>query len=102
MAFLSYIDSVHACSDTNMNIEEFGNVMPLRGLPGGLSIPRNNSHREDEGDISLEPYVGLEFDSAEGAQEFYNIYATRNGFRIRIGQLYRSITVLCFCFPISL
>lgn len=112
-----------------MNIEEFGNVMPLRVLPAGLSIPRNISHREDggdirqaglniprnnshreaggdirpaglsiprnnshgeDGDIRLEPYVGLEFDSAEGAQEFYSIYATRNGFRIRIGQLYRS------------
>ncbi|KAK4377690.1 hypothetical protein RND71_003986 [Anisodus tanguticus] len=43
-----------------------------------------------EGESILEPNIGLEFNTPEDAQEFYNHYATKNGFKIRIGQLYRS------------
>ncbi|MFS7942126.1 putative transcription factor FAR family [Helianthus anomalus] len=38
----------------------------------------------------MQPRVGLEFDSAEAAQAYYTSYAAQAGFRIRIGQLYRS------------
>ncbi|XP_059650396.1 protein FAR1-RELATED SEQUENCE 7-like [Cornus florida] len=73
-----------------MNREELGNIMTVRAKPVGAVFLKNNGHREDEGHSRLEPQVGLEFDSAEDAQEFYNMYATQVGFKIRIGQLYRS------------
>ncbi|KAM7462991.1 hypothetical protein LguiA_031112 [Lonicera macranthoides] len=73
-----------------MNREELGNTMTVRTKPAGLVVLKYNGHREDGGQSKLEPYVGLQFDSAEDAQEFYNLYATQSGFRIRIGQLYRS------------
>ncbi|XAR57155.1 hypothetical protein NMG60_11025195 [Bertholletia excelsa] len=77
-------------SDTEMNREELGNVMTVRAKPAGALFVKNNGHREDEGESRIEPNVGLEFDSAEDAQEFYSLYAAQAGFRIRIGQLYRS------------
>ncbi|KDP40075.1 hypothetical protein JCGZ_02073 [Jatropha curcas] len=54
----------------------------------------NNSriNGEDEGESRLEPCMGLEFVSADNARQFYGAYATRVGFRIRTGQLYRSRT----------
>lgn len=73
-----------------MNREESHNTMTVRAKPAGLVVLKNNGHKEDEGESKLEPYAGLEFDSAEEAQEFYNLYAAESGFRIRIGQLYRS------------
>lgn len=65
------------------------NSMNLRSKQGE-AIFKSNGQREDEGESRIEPYVGLEFDTAEAAQEFYNTYATQTGFKIRIGQLYRS------------
>lgn len=73
-----------------MNREELGNAITVRAKPIALTIVKENGHRDDEGESKLEPHVGLEFDSAEDAQEFYNLYATQVGFKIRIGQLYRS------------
>ncbi|GFZ21873.1 FAR1-related sequence 7 [Actinidia rufa] len=73
-----------------MNREELGNIVTVRAKPAGTLLVKNKGHREDEGESRLEPHVGLEFDSAEDAQEFYNLYAAQAGFRIRIGQLYRS------------
>lgn len=65
------------------------NTMNLRSKTGA-SVFKTNGQREDEGESKGEPYVGLEFDTPEAAQEFYNTYATQAGFKIRIGQLYRS------------
>ncbi|CAI9776289.1 unnamed protein product [Fraxinus pennsylvanica] len=76
--------------DTDMNREELGNIMTVRTKPAGLLIGKSNGHCDDEGESKMEPHVGLEFDSAEEAQEFYSDYATQVGFKIRIGQLYRS------------
>ncbi|XP_022849212.1 protein FAR1-RELATED SEQUENCE 7-like isoform X1 [Olea europaea var. sylvestris] len=76
--------------DTDMNREESGNIMTVRTKPAGLLIGKSNGHCDDEGESKMEPHVGLEFDSAEEAQEFYSDYATQVGFKIRIGQLYRS------------
>ncbi|KAL3634607.1 hypothetical protein CASFOL_021661 [Castilleja foliolosa] len=75
---------------TEMNREELGNIMTVRTKPPALVVSKNNGHRDDIGQSNMEPYVGLEFDSAEDAQEFYSAYATQVGFKIRIGQLYRS------------
>ncbi|KAL3812736.1 hypothetical protein ACJIZ3_014004 [Penstemon smallii] len=73
-----------------MNREDLGPLMTVRTKPVDLVVGRSNGHRDDEGNSKMEPQVGLEFDSAEDAQEFYNGYATQVGFKIRIGQLYRS------------
>ncbi|PIN08514.1 hypothetical protein CDL12_18906 [Handroanthus impetiginosus] len=73
-----------------MNREEFGNVMTVRTKPAALVVAKSNGHQDVGGQSKMEPHVGLEFDSAEEAQEFYSAYATQVGFKIRIGQLYRS------------
>ncbi|KAK9077714.1 hypothetical protein SSX86_006051 [Deinandra increscens subsp. villosa] len=71
-----------------MNRQDLGNTMTVRTKPGP-AVFRTNRQRED-GESRIDPCVGLEFDSAEAAQEYYTSYATQSGFRIRIGQLYRS------------
>ncbi|CAI0422418.1 unnamed protein product, partial [Linum tenue] len=43
-----------------------------------------------DADTSDEPYVGQEFDSEAAAHAFYNSYATRVGFIIRVSKLSRS------------
>ncbi|XP_050219353.1 protein FAR1-RELATED SEQUENCE 7-like isoform X2 [Mercurialis annua] len=52
----------------------------------------NNLNTFNLEELGVEPCLGLEFDSSDDAREFYNAYAIRIGFRIRIGQLYRSRT----------
>ncbi|XP_057956744.1 protein FAR1-RELATED SEQUENCE 7 [Malania oleifera] len=69
------------CGNNTMNLK----AKPLRAI--GL---RNGGNIDDEGESKLEPHVGLEFDSADDAREFYNLYAMQVGFKIRTGQLYRS------------
>ncbi|CAA0824990.1 Protein FAR1-RELATED SEQUENCE 7 [Striga hermonthica] len=66
--------------------------MTIRTRPPPLAVAKNNCHRDDDddGQPKMEPHVGLEFDTAEDAQDFYSAYATQAGFKIRIGQLYRS------------
>ncbi|KAI9176241.1 hypothetical protein LWI28_000313 [Acer negundo] len=39
---------------------------------------------------SVEPYVGMEFDSEEAAMVYYDLYAKRVGFIIRVGNCHRS------------
>lgn len=73
-----------------MNREELENFMTFRAKPAGSLLVKSNDFREDSGDPNFDLQVGLEFDTSEDAQEFYNSYATQTGFRIRIGQLYRS------------
>ncbi|GLT42055.1 hypothetical protein SLA2020_160770 [Shorea laevis] len=76
-------------SGTDPKSAECVNAMIVKAYPVG--ILRVNDHiNGEEGESRLEPYVGLEFDSADEAREFYTAYAMRVGFRIRIGQLYRS------------
>ncbi|KAL6526530.1 hypothetical protein OROGR_015620 [Orobanche gracilis] len=79
--------------NTDMNRGELGNIMTVRARPSPVLIPRNNGHPDDDDDdghCKTEPHVGLEFDTAEDAQDFYSAYAAQAGFNIRIGQLYRS------------
>ncbi|XP_010486114.1 PREDICTED: protein FAR1-RELATED SEQUENCE 7 isoform X1 [Camelina sativa] len=68
------------------------NNMVVKAYPLGMRIMNHNGIGEDEGDSRVEPYVGLEFDTAEEARDYYNSYATRTGFKVRTGQLYRSRT----------
>ncbi|XVF62732.1 hypothetical protein PTKIN_Ptkin09bG0031700 [Pterospermum kingtungense] len=68
------------------------NSMVVRAYPLGIVHMINNGNVENGGESGMELAVGLEFDSADEAREFYGQYATRFGFRIRTGQLYRSRT----------
>ncbi|KAK6916852.1 Zinc finger, SWIM-type [Dillenia turbinata] len=43
-----------------------------------------------EGDLDLEPYEGMEFESEEAAKAFYNSYARRVGFSTRVSSSRRS------------
>lgn len=43
-----------------------------------------------EGETIQEPYVGMEFESAEDARSFYNSYARRVGFGVRVNYSHRS------------
>lgn len=43
-----------------------------------------------EVDINVEPYVGMEFESEEAAMMYYDAYAKRLGFIIRVGNCHRS------------
>lgn len=80
-------------SDTDSKIEDCGNNFVNNAYPLRMLMPAMNIvSRDDEGESILEPYVGLAFDSADGAREFYTLYAARIGFKVRIGQLYRSRT----------
>ncbi|XP_061349781.1 protein FAR1-RELATED SEQUENCE 7-like isoform X2 [Gastrolobium bilobum] len=60
--------------------------------PVGTELAMNNASGEEEIEYACEPYIGLEFDSADDALKFYTSYAKRTGFKVRIGQLYRSRT----------
>lgn len=54
------------------------------------TIAKNNDQNHDHHDEEREANVGLEFDMAEDAQEWYSDFATKKRFRICVGQLYRS------------
>lgn len=92
--FSFFFGACYECSPgTDPHSEDYGNTMIVKAYP--LGVLRVNSKvdvEEDEGESRVEPYIGLEFDSADDAREFYCVYAMRMGFRIRTGQLYRSRT----------
>ncbi|KAL7124594.1 hypothetical protein ABFS83_14G059300 [Erythranthe nasuta] len=54
-----------------------------------IEIEENNTRSVEGGEV-LEPYVGMEFESEEDARRFYNDYARRVGFVVRIMQRRRS------------
>ena len=76
--------------DTDPNSEECGNNMVIKAYPVGMVRAIDIVNGGDEGESRVEPHVGLAFDSADDAREFYSLYAKRMGFKIRTGQLYRS------------
>ncbi|TXG71860.1 hypothetical protein EZV62_000439 [Acer yangbiense] len=77
---------------TDLNTEVCGNTMIVKAFPLGMLRVANNVNIEDDGESTVEPHAGLEFDSADDARDFYSQYATRMGFKTRTGQLYRSRT----------
>ncbi|KAK3175722.1 hypothetical protein Dsin_029445 [Dipteronia sinensis] len=61
-----------------------------RPCPSGVINFKRLKKAGDGGESIAEPSVGLEFNSANDAYLFYQTYAENKGFRIRIGQLFRS------------
>ncbi|KAM7258677.1 hypothetical protein ACFE04_014418 [Oxalis oulophora] len=57
---------------------------------GLIDFKRLKKDGDRQQQIKAEPYTGLEFNSASDAYQFYQNYAESNGFRLRIGQLFRS------------
>ncbi|KAK4743911.1 hypothetical protein SAY87_010223 [Trapa incisa] len=53
---------------------------------GTLEASANEQKAEPHEDASLEPFVGMEFDSEDSAREFYLEYARRVGFVVRVMQ----------------
>ncbi|WJX27057.1 hypothetical protein P8452_15915 [Trifolium repens] len=76
---------------TNASIPELG-IMIVKEHPVGTELVMSNAIGDDEIDFSCDPYIGLEFFNADDALKFYISYANRMGFKVRIGQLYRSRT----------
>ncbi|XP_065863468.1 protein FAR1-RELATED SEQUENCE 7-like isoform X2 [Euphorbia lathyris] len=68
-------------------LENIDNGFPCPS--GAVSIKRVR-REPDEGPVRIEPHAGLIFHSADEAYSFYQMYAETTGFRIRIGQLFRS------------
>ncbi|XP_024984003.1 protein FAR1-RELATED SEQUENCE 5-like [Cynara cardunculus var. scolymus] len=53
-------------------------------------LPLDGAHTINDSLLVEEPYVGQEFESEGAAHAFYNAYATRVGFVIRVSKLSRS------------
>ncbi|XP_022722975.1 protein FAR1-RELATED SEQUENCE 7-like isoform X2 [Durio zibethinus] len=58
--------------------------------PSGIINFKRQKRGGDGGQSLAEPYAGLEFNTANEAYECYQAYAEGTGFRVRIGQLFRS------------
>lgn len=80
------VDIEHPVDDEEMvDSPLFGGVVGGGGggnVGGEIYIP--------EGDLDLEPYEGMEFESEEAAKAFYNSYARRVGFSTRVSSSRRS------------
>lgn len=59
-------------------------------LSGRELIPQDETQARNSSASEEEPYVGQEFESEAAAHAFYNGYATRLGFIIRVSKLSRS------------
>lgn len=55
-----------------------------------LNLHDKKESRIHESDANMEPYVGMEFESEEAAMVYYDEYARRVGFIIRVGNCHRS------------
>ncbi|KAL2971096.1 hypothetical protein AAZX31_15G174700 [Glycine max] len=87
-------------TDTLGNIEiqeiESINVMPMdTPIPYGEVMPGDTSNDAEE--LNIQPCLGLEFESLEKVREFYNSFAKKNGFGIRIRSSKPKMTVLVCC-----
>ncbi|KAI4356278.1 hypothetical protein L6164_000311 [Bauhinia variegata] len=70
--------------DNSISIGEDGNSDIIESSSGKALIT-------GEGASSMEPYVGMEFESEESAKVFYDAYATRLGFIMRVDAFRRSM-----------
>ncbi|KAG7025482.1 Protein FAR1-RELATED SEQUENCE 5 [Cucurbita argyrosperma subsp. argyrosperma] len=70
-----YVGYVNECVAVNLD-DETGRAHDSIEINGDAA----------EGNLMLEPYVGMEFDSEDAARKFYVEYATQMGFVVRIMQ----------------
>uniref|UniRef100_A0A7N0TUL7 FAR1 domain-containing protein n=2 Tax=Kalanchoe fedtschenkoi TaxID=63787 RepID=A0A7N0TUL7_KALFE len=76
---------------------EFGNGTGGSSIEGAFQLGQDEHNNQDSAEREMassvngeEPYVGQEFDSESAAHAFYNAYAARVGFVIRVSKLSRS------------
>lgn len=75
--------------DNHDHMDDDGSIAVISPSAAG----RVNASQEiyiPEGDLDLEPYEGMEFESEEAAKAFYNSYARRVGFSTRVSSSRRS------------
>ncbi|MBA0612277.1 hypothetical protein Godav_012903 [Gossypium davidsonii] len=89
------LNPVQAEASSSMDNDNETGENPVEGIfqPGlNEKLDRTSPQRDDIPEIVLadEPYVGQEFESEASAHAFYNAYATRVGFIIRVSKLSRS------------
>ncbi|PKU74948.1 uncharacterized protein LOC110111362 isoform X2 [Dendrobium catenatum] len=68
----------HVEDDDGSDVEGDETIESEEGLPS------------QSGDVIAEPHGGMEFESEEGARQFYNAYSKRMGFNMRVSTYYRS------------
>ncbi|KAK1568559.1 hypothetical protein Q3G72_025994 [Acer saccharum] len=84
---------MEAADDVDSKIKENNTVGRDICMPEGGEMIDFYDGRElivNEINGSVEPYVGMEFDSEEAAMVYYDLYAKRVGFIIRVGNCHRS------------
>lgn len=64
---------------------------PSEGNNGEMVESSNGKELLNEGNLDMEPYVGMEFESEEAAKVFYDAYATHIGFIMRVDAFRRSM-----------
>lgn len=64
---------------------------PSEGNNGEMIESSNGKELLNEGNMDMEPYVGMEFESEEAAKVFYDAYATQIGFIMRVDAFRRSM-----------
>lgn len=81
----------------NKDEAEFGNDSGGSSIEGAFQMGQYENNIQDSTEREMatslngdEPYAGQEFDSESAAHAFYNAYASRLGFVIRVSKLSRS------------
>ncbi|XP_075656171.1 protein FAR1-RELATED SEQUENCE 7-like [Castanea sativa] len=65
-------------------------VEDRRPCPSGVINVKRVKRDGDDGQSKVQPFLGLVFNSANEAYQLYHSYGASKGFRVRIGQLFRS------------
>ncbi|KAL0436670.1 UNVERIFIED_CONTAM: Pentatricopeptide repeat-containing protein, chloroplastic [Sesamum radiatum] len=77
-------------SDVDNKLMEVGSHIHVCGGGETISLYDEKNFTMQELHANTEPYVGMEFESEEAAMTYYDAYAKRVGFIIRIGNCHRS------------
>ncbi|KAK6940429.1 FAR1 DNA binding domain [Dillenia turbinata] len=80
---------IHTSEKASLSSYLLTDVQKVMGAEAKESSSGRELVQSEEGK-NLEPYVGMEFESEEAAKAFYNDYACREGFVMRIDQCRRS------------
>ncbi|XP_059659997.1 uncharacterized protein LOC132306579 [Cornus florida] len=85
--------------DADMDISDMDNKMIESSVGMQICVPEGGEMLDFYGerdlighgiDDNMEPYIGMEFESEETAMVYYDAYAKRVGFIIRVGNCHRS------------
>ncbi|KAG5399053.1 hypothetical protein IGI04_020867 [Brassica rapa subsp. trilocularis] len=84
------ISKVDVDGDGMVNFKEFKQMMKVEGnLLRGEDVVENTI--TEEASSVVEPFIGMEFESEEATKSFYDSYATRTGFVMRVDAFRKSM-----------